>query len=123
MMNEYAPRSTTPPGPCTEPVFEQSAQMISLFANGRRLGILHMLMGKDRSAGELVKGSGGSFSAVSQQLKILTLGGLIERRRDGRNVYYSLKGPDAARILEVIQAFCAKGQSHPNEDQGKLETT
>ncbi|MEI6388617.1 MAG: metalloregulator ArsR/SmtB family transcription factor, partial [Spirochaetota bacterium] len=60
----------------------------------------------DRSVGDLVTGTGGSISAISQQLKLLTLGGLIERRRNGRNIYYSLKGPDAGKVLESILGFC-----------------
>lgn len=84
---------------------DRAVRILSLMANGMRLEILYMLIDGDRSVGELVTGSGGSFSAVSQQLKLLTLGGLLARRRDGRNIYYKLKDSGTFAILKLVEGL------------------
>ena len=88
--------------------YESVAQSLSLLANKKRMEILYLLVERDMSVGELVMGSGGSFSAISQQLKLLTLGGMLERRRDGRNIYYRLKDGDTRAILALLTTFSAK---------------
>jgi len=82
--------------------YDKAARTLSLLANGTRLEILCMLNVHDRSVGELVTESGGSFPAISQQLKLLTLGGMLDRRRDGRNIVYRLKDPIACEILKLV---------------------
>ncbi|HUX41663.1 MAG TPA: metalloregulator ArsR/SmtB family transcription factor [Rectinemataceae bacterium] len=84
---------------------DRAVRTLSLMANGMRLEILYMLIEGDRSVSELVTGSGGSFSAVSQQLKLLTLGGLLDRRRDGRNIYYKLKDAGVSAILKLVEGL------------------
>ena len=95
-----------PLGPIVEARLEESARVLSLFANGKRLEILSLLSGGDHRVGDLVLGTGASFSTISQALKLLTMGGLIERRKDGRNVYYHLKDPGTLKVLEVLNSFC-----------------
>ena len=75
------------------------AETLSMLANPRRLKILCLLTERDRSVDELVHSSGASFSSTSQQLKLLTLAGFLERRRDGRNIFYRLKD---SRILSIL---------------------
>ncbi|MEI6389343.1 MAG: hypothetical protein WCQ50_22270, partial [Spirochaetota bacterium] len=53
----------SPLGPVVEAQLEKSARLVSLFANGKRLEILYMLVAGDRSVGDLVTGTGGSISA------------------------------------------------------------
>ena len=75
------------------------AETLSMLANPRRLKILCLLTERDRSVDELVHSSGASFSSTSQQLKLLTLSGFLERRRDGRNIFYRLKD---SRVLSIL---------------------
>ena len=100
-----------PLGRLLEDRIEQSAQVVSLFANGTRLEILYLLAEGDCSVGELASGTGSSFSAISQQLKLLTLGGLIERRRDGRNIHYRLRDSHKRNILALIRDFCPEREA------------
>jgi DNA-binding transcriptional ArsR family regulator len=95
-----------PLGPVVEAQLEHSARVLSLFANGKRLEILSLLARGDQRVGDIVVGTGSSFSAISQALKLLNMGGLIERRKDGRNVYYHLKDPGTLKVLEVLSNFC-----------------
>ncbi|MEI6385917.1 MAG: metalloregulator ArsR/SmtB family transcription factor [Spirochaetota bacterium] len=81
------------------------AGTLSLISNPRRLKILCMLAVRDRSVDELVQGTGGTFPAISQQLKLLTLAGFLERRREGRNIFYRLKDEQVLSILHHLKSL------------------
>lgn len=81
------------------------AEILSLLANAKRLKILCLLTEGDHSVDELVQASGSSFSATSQQLKLLTLAGFLERRRDGRNIFYRLKDERVASMLHHLKSL------------------
>lgn len=80
------------------------AEILSMLANPKRLKILCLLTERDRSVDELVQIAGSSFSATSQQLKLLTLAGFLERRRDGRNIFYRLKDEKVLSILHHLKS-------------------
>lgn len=81
------------------------SETLSLLSNPRRLKILCSLTERDRSVDELVRVSGGSISATSQQLKLLTLAGLLERRRLGRNIFYRLRDEKVLAILHHLKSL------------------
>jgi hypothetical protein len=46
--------------------------------------------------------------AVSQQLARLRADDLVETRRDGKNIYYSLARPEVRQVIEALHAaFCS----------------
>jgi DNA-binding transcriptional ArsR family regulator len=55
------------------------------------------------SAGELVDKSNLSFSAFSQHLAILRKADLIQTRRDGQTIYYSIKDQAVLKVLWVLK--------------------
>ncbi len=81
------------------------ATTLSLVANPRRLKVLCMLAERDRSVDELVQGTRATFPAISQQLKLLTLAGFLERRREGRNIFYRLKDEKVLSILHHLKSL------------------
>ena len=91
--------------PDSEEWIEGMADAMSMLANTKRMAILYHLLDKDLSVSDLVRLSGGSFPAISQQLKLLTLTGILERRREGRNIYYSLVDKNVHSILDLLRTF------------------
>ena len=91
--------------PASEEWIEGMAVAMSMLANSKRMAILYYLLEKDLSVSDLVRLSGGSFPAISQQLKLLTLTGILERRREGRNIYYSLVDKNVHSILDLLRTF------------------
>ncbi|HUX40027.1 MAG TPA: metalloregulator ArsR/SmtB family transcription factor [Rectinemataceae bacterium] len=81
------------------------AEILSLLANAKRLKILCLLTEGDHSVDEIVQAAGSSFSATSQQLKLLTLAGFLERRRDGRNIFYRLKDAKIYSVLHHLKSL------------------
>ncbi len=86
---------------------EGVASLLKQLSHPQRLLILCSMAEEEKSVGEIEKASGASQSAVSQFLKGMRLEGLIESRREGKQVYYKIVDD---RVLELIkslyQIFC-----------------
>jgi ArsR family transcriptional regulator len=76
---------------------------LSLLANPRRLKLLCLLSECDRSVEELVQASGSALSATSQQLKLLSLSHILERRREGKHVFYHFHDSKMLEILHLLK--------------------
>lgn len=90
----------------------QSAEVAALLkqlSHPQRLLILCGLAEGEKTVGEIENTCGASQSAVSQFLKGMRLEGLIEARRDGKQVYYKIVDK---RVLTLIRSlyliFCSK---------------
>jgi ArsR family transcriptional regulator len=88
---------------------DEAATMLRALGHGARLKVLCDLVGGERSAGELVKASGLSQSALSQHLAKLREEKIVETRRDGQTIFYRLGDPAIARVLDVLhELYCRK---------------
>ena len=87
-----------------------AAALMSMLASEARLQILCRLLDGERSVGDLAQACGLSQSTMSQQLKKLKEAGLVEGRRAGQTIYYTVKGREVAAVLETLHAlYCAHG--------------
>ncbi len=85
----------------------KAAEFLKALANENRLLILCTLAERERSVTELEELLELSQAAVSQQLARLRLEGLVETRRDGRLIYYSLADEPTRRFIQAIyDKFC-----------------
>jgi DNA-binding transcriptional ArsR family regulator len=77
-----------------------------LLANARLL-ILCFLIEGEKSVGEIEKMLDLRQPAVSQQLARLRADGLVETRRNGKSIYYSLARSEVRDVIGVLHdAFC-----------------
>ena len=76
--------------------------MFSLFANEKRFKILCVLDEGDFCVNEIARLVGGKTSNVSQQLKMLTMAGYLEKRRDDRSIIYHLKDQKIKTVLRFL---------------------
>lgn len=114
--NDDTPKTLTaePDGGCVSAAPEEMigrAQAASAFlkalAHEGRLMILCYLSSGEKSVTELEKLLESRQAAVSQQLARLRLEGLVNSRRDGKTIYYSLSDPKAARLVGLVyDLFC-----------------
>lgn len=79
--------------------------MLSAFSNTVRLNLIICLSRKERNVAQLVKNCGLSQSAVSQHLKKLRTAGVVATKRDGKEIYYYLVYPHAARLSRNLLSF------------------
>lgn len=70
------------------------ADVLRTLANPRRLEILHVLAGGPTEVSQLAGLIGATQPNVSQHLAVLRSAGIVEARRDGREVRYQLADPD-----------------------------
>lgn len=87
---------------------ERAASLLKSLANPDRLLLLCQLVEGERSVTELEALTGIRQPTLSQQLGVLRQEGLVETRRDGKRIYYSLASSDALAVLQVLhQRVCA----------------
>jgi DNA-binding transcriptional ArsR family regulator len=89
-----------------EAAIKVSALMKTL-SNENRLLVLCQLANGERSVGELAETLNIRLPAMSQQLSVLRLEGLIEKRRDGQTIYYSLAREDVKNLIKFLyETYC-----------------
>jgi DNA-binding transcriptional ArsR family regulator len=77
------------------------AKMFRGFADSTRLAILECLRDKEKTVTEIVKETGQSQSNVSNHLSCLLECGLVKNRRDGKNIYYSIRKEEVRDLLKI----------------------
>lgn len=86
---------------------QQASEFLKALSHEARLVILCILTQGEKSVTEIEQLLKLRQPAVSQQLARLRADDLVETRRDGKNVYYSLARPEVRDIIESLhRAFC-----------------
>lgn len=87
---------------------DEASELLKSLANRHRLLILCQLIEGERSVGELAAFLGARDSTVSQHLALLRKDGLVETRRVGQSIFYSIASEPARRVLHALFAiYCA----------------
>lgn len=90
----------------------EAARLLKALGNEKRLLLLCLLVDREQSVGELNARVALSQSALSQHLALLREDGLVQTRRDGQTIYYSLVPGPAQRILDTLHGiYCSVGPS------------
>lgn len=76
------------------------AKMFRGFADQTRLAILECLREGEKTVTEIVKETKQSQSNISNHLSCLLECGLVKNRRDGKNIYYSIRNEKVKALLE-----------------------
>lgn len=85
------------------------AVVASLLGDPARANMLTALAaGQALTAGELAREAGVTPQTASSHLAKLTVGGLIEGRKQGRHTYFALSGPDVAGVIEALSGLAAR---------------
>jgi DNA-binding transcriptional ArsR family regulator len=85
----------------------KASDFLKALAHENRLVILCLLSERERSVTELEGLLALSQATVSQQLARLRHEGLVETRREGRAIYYSLSDETTRRFIQAIyDKFC-----------------
>jgi len=80
-------------------LYELHSEICKTLSNAKRLQILNVLRYGEMSVSDMASKTGIRISNVSQHLAIMNQKGILKRRREGLNIYYSISHP------KVIQAF------------------
>lgn len=86
---------------------DRASDFLKALSGRSRLLLLCHLREGEASVGELARLTGTRDTAVSQQLAVLRREGLVQARRSGQTMFYSLASGEAERVLETIESiFC-----------------
>jgi DNA-binding transcriptional ArsR family regulator len=85
----------------------QASELLKALSHEVRLLILCFLIEGEKSVGDIEKMLNLRQPAVSQQLARLRADGLVETRRNGKSIYYSLARNEVRDVIGVLHdAFC-----------------
>ena len=84
-------------------ILERQVLICKSFANSTRLHILDLLGKRDWSAAEIQQELGISKANLSQHATVLRSAGVVVRRRQGNQVYFSLAMPEVKKACQLIQ--------------------
>jgi ArsR family transcriptional regulator len=79
-------------------IYELQAELCKVFSDAKRLIIINELRDGEKSVGELVTLLKCPQAVASRHLAILRKSSVVQARREGVNIYYSLTNP---RIVDA----------------------
>jgi ArsR family transcriptional regulator len=100
------PRSDPPATPTSAddvPISELKAELFRALGNPGRIRILEQLVQGERSVGELQPLVGLESSHLSQQLGVLRRANLVVARKEGNQVFYSVRSALMADVLAAAR--------------------
>ncbi|MEZ5787344.1 MAG: metalloregulator ArsR/SmtB family transcription factor [Xanthobacteraceae bacterium] len=87
----------------------EASELLKALAHPHRLMIVCQLLEQARSVGELASLLNLRDSTVSQHLALLRKDGLVEPRRDGQTIWYSVSSAPARALLETLYGiYCPR---------------
>ncbi|CAN5696711.1 hypothetical protein BH23CHL8_BH23CHL8_12400 [soil metagenome] len=84
---------------------QRYAAVSRALADPKRLCVLEILSGGERSVGQLSREASCHVPNMSQHLAVLRSAGLVSSRRDGSTVYYRLSDPRVLEAYRMIQSL------------------
>ena len=85
-------------------IFELHADLCKTLSNPKRLMILALLAKKEMSVGEIAEVIAVPLSNVSQHLSLLKAQSLVQTRKDGQTVHYSLTDRRIIQACTLIRS-------------------
>ncbi len=83
----------------SEEAFARAAALFRVVSDVSRLQLLDRLADREWCVTELAEAAGVGLSTVSQQLRLLRAEHIVQRRRTGKHIYYSLAD---RHIIELV---------------------
>src|SRR5947209_6322869 len=104
MMSRMAARNRRRRDPLPAEAVELIAERFRILGEPIRIRIIQELEAGEKNVGELVAAVGSSQPNVSKHLRILQESGVVGRRQEGNNVYYTIADP---AVLDLCDAVCS----------------
>ena len=102
-------------------VYERQAIICKAFANPTRLQLMEILTHGNRWAAELQEGLGISKANLSQHLAILRGRQIVLNRKEGNQVFYSLRNPVLVEVLDIMKRYCQSNLNDAIQLLGEME--
>lgn len=93
-------------------LFAEFAAVGKALGNPKRLELLDLLAQGPRSVDDLAAAASVGTSTCSAHLQTLREAGLVETRREGRRIFYSLAGDDVAGLWDHLRRVAGAHRPH-----------
>ena len=90
------------PRPLPDPLIELIARRFRVIGEPTRIKLLDSLREREASVSELREATGASQQNVSKHLGVLLEAGIVGRRKDGNQVFYSIVDEGVFRLCEEV---------------------
>lgn len=84
-------------------IYEMHASICNVFSNPKRLEIIDLLREGEKSVNELSGLMEILQANLSQHLSLMRHRGILETRREGVNIYYSIANPKVIKAFEIMR--------------------
>ena len=87
----------------------QATKLMKVLANQNRLMLLCEIAQGERCVSDLEESTGIMQPTLSQQLTVLRANKIVQTRRAGKQIYYTVKSAAALSVMKILyQEFCKK---------------
>jgi ArsR family transcriptional regulator, virulence genes transcriptional regulator len=86
-------------------IFQMQCDICKALGHPLRLAIVDRLHSGEAAASDLITDLEMSKANLSKHISLLARGGIIEFRKDGRQIYYRLADPEITKACEVMRAI------------------
>lgn len=90
------------------PAYAAVAGYFAILAEPARLKIMHAICGGERTVNQIVSDTGVAQTNVSRHLGLMYRSGVVERRREGNQVYYRVCDETMPELCRAVCASIAK---------------
>ncbi len=93
---------------------ERARGLLKVLSNPDRMLLLCKLAEGEHSVGALESAVGIGQPTLSQQLAVLRDEGLVQTRRAGKQIHYSISSPEALAVMRTLYALsCPRQEGSP----------
>ncbi len=90
------------PSSISDAAIELVARRFAVLGEPMRLRLLRALFDGEKNVHTLVTLTGGTQANISRHLLTLTAAGVLGRRKDGLQVFYSIADPSIYRLCDLV---------------------
>lgn len=85
-------------------IFQMQCEICKALAHPLRMAIVDHLKGKEAAAADLIACLETSKANLSKHMSLLTHAGIVESRRDGRQILYRLTDPEIQQACAIMSS-------------------
>ncbi|MGA9278744.1 ArsR/SmtB family transcription factor [Ilumatobacter sp.] len=104
------------------PIYQVKADFFKTLAHPARIRVLELLRNGELSVGALIPDVGIEASHLSQQLAVLRRANVVQTRKEGSTVLYSVVDPRIFELLELTKSILTTSLSEARDLLAELET-
>ncbi len=86
-------------------IFEMQCEICKALGHPLRIAIVDLLKDEEASAADLIAELSVSKANLSKHMALLTHGGIVESRKEGRQIFYRLTDPDIHQACTIMRSI------------------